>query len=228
VLLVAFCWSHQEPRYHGKSLSGWLRDFENEKPEVRWQAAEAVRRIGTNALPSLTSRLCRPPQIREPWWKEKLRVLASKQSVLKIDLPRPANTRLETLAALDALGPVAKDAIPAVENLLHQTPPDPQALLVLARLGPDAVPALTRALTNDEKAIRLGARVCLNMLQSHSGPAFPKAGQDAEFMRRTCEFNQRVLKAAFEDFRARHPEQFSTDGMPRPSLPPGFEPPKSP
>jgi len=37
----------------------------------------------------------------------------------------------ETLAALDALGPTAKDAFPAVEELLHKTPPDPLALLNL-------------------------------------------------------------------------------------------------
>lgn len=215
----------REPSYQGRRLSVWLRGFESEVLETRCQSAEAVRHIGTNALPLLTARLRHPPQIQEPQWKQKLRALLSKQSFLKTNLPRPTSDRTEALAALDALGPAAKDAVPAVEALLHENPPDPRAPLVLARLGPNAIPALTRALTNDEKAIRFGARACLDMLQTHSEILFPKTAQDAEFMRRTCEYNLKVLNAAFRDYKATHPEQFSPDGMPLPALPPDFAPP---
>lgn len=45
-------------------------------------------------------------------------------------------------------------------------------------------------------------------------------------MRRTCEFNLRVLNAAFQRYRAEHPDQFGPDGMPVPTLPPEFKPPK--
>ena len=223
-LLLAIGWPQAEPEYEGRPLSAWLRGFESDTMEVRWQSAEAVRHMGTNALPLLITQLECKVTVREPRWRQVLRALLDKQSLIKINLPRPANERAEVLAALDALGPAARDAVPALEALLHENPPDPRAPLVLARLGPDAVPALTRALTNDEKAIRFGARACLDMLQSHSEILFPKSPQDAEFMRRTCEFNLKVLKASFEDYKTQHPEQFSPDGRPQPSLPPDFRP----
>lgn len=227
-LLLAIGWHRREPEYRARPLNYWLRGFESEVPSARWQSAEAIRHIGTNALPWLVARLEHKPVTQESRWRETICAWLSKQSVIKFTMPRPANERFEALAALDALGPTAKDAIPAVEKLLHETPPDPRASLVLARLGPDSVAVLTRALTNDEKIVRFGSRVCLDMLRDRSEILFPKTAQDAEFVRRTCEFNLQLLRAALEDYKAMHPAQFLPDGMPRPSLPPGYNPMKMP
>ena len=227
-LLVATGWHRREPEYQARPLSVWLRGFESEVPSARWQSAEAVRHIGTNALPWLIARLEHKPITQASRWGETLCAWLSDHSVINITLPRPADERFEALAALDALGPNAKDAIPAVEKLLNETPPDPRAPLVLARFGPDAVAVLTRALTNDEKIVRSGSRVCLDMLRNQSEILFPRTAQDAEFARRTCEFNLRLVRAAFEDYKAMNPAQFSSDGMRRPSLPPGYNPMKMP
>jgi hypothetical protein len=43
--------SLREPNYQGKPLSAWLNDFDNEKPEVRHHAVDAVRHIGARAVP---------------------------------------------------------------------------------------------------------------------------------------------------------------------------------
>lgn len=228
VLVLAMFWSRSEPHYQGKSLSFWLRGFESETMEARFQSADALRHIGTNALPQLLARLREPVLRQEPAWRQRLRAILSKQSFIKINIPRPADRRAEALAALDALGPAAKDAVPALGELLNQKPPDHRALIVLVGMGQEAIPTLTRALTNDEKVIRLGARVCLNMQQTRSAFLSQKTAEDAEFMRRTCEFNACILRAAFEDYRAQHPEQVSPDGTPRPSLPPDFTPPVFP
>jgi effector-binding domain-containing protein len=211
-LLLAISSLRSEPNYQGRPLSSWLRGFESEVASERWQSAEAVRHIGTNALPLLVARLRHKPPVPEPHWKETLRGLLTKQSIIKISIPHPGRERREALAALDALGPVAKDAVPALEALLRENPPDPRALLVLSRLGPEAVPALTRALTNDQKIIRLGSRACLEMLPSRSEILFPKTAQDAEFTRRTSQFNAKLRQAAFLDYKAQHPEQFSEQG----------------
>ena len=222
-LLFTIYGQRSEPSYHEKPLTFWLKGFESDLPQTRWQSAEAVRHIGTNGLPLIVQMLEKKPLSQEPWWRQKVRPVLS---FVKINLPRPAIERREALAALDALGPTAKDAVPALEKLLHQNPPDPQAVLVLGRLGPDGVPALTRALTNEEKIIRYGARACLNMQRSYSEVVFPTTPQNAEFMRRTCEFNLAILKIATENYRREHPEDFLPDGMPQPNLPPDFIPPK--
>lgn len=227
-VLLAIGWPQSEPGYQGKPLSAWLRGFESETMEARWQSAEALQQIGTNALPQLVAQLRQPVSRQEPRWRQTLRTLLSKQSLIKISIPRPPDRRAEALAALDALGPLAKDAVRALEELLRENPPEPRALMVLARMGPDALPALNRALTNDEKIIRHGARVCLDMQQSRSAFLSPKTADDSEFMRRNCQFNLMLIRSAFEEYRAQHPAQFSADGMPRPSLPPDFMPPEIP
>ena len=224
-LVVAVCWPRSEPEYSGKTLSIWLRGFTSEDMASRLQSAEALRHIGTNAVPPLIARLHQPSYREEPRWRQQLRALLSKQSFFKITIPRPSDTHIEALAALDALGPMARDAVPVLENLLNDKPPDHRALMVLARIGQEALPTLRRALTNDEKAIRLGARVCLSAQQGHSEFLFPKSVEDAEFMRRNCEFNAYVLRASFEEYRSQHPEEFSPDGKLRPVLPTDFNSP---
>jgi hypothetical protein len=224
LLVLATIWSQRDFIYQGKSLRTWLKDFEAESLEVRWHAAQAVRQMGTNVVPLLTSQLSHTRPSPKPQWRQKIRALLSGQSMIKV---RPCDYRFEALAALDALGPDAKAAVPGLKGLLRERPPDHRALLVLARIGPEAVPALSQALTNDEKAIRLGARSCLDMMRSHSEILFPKTPQEAEFMRRTCQFNLLLLGAAVKEYRAQHPEQIlpdSIDSRPLPEMPPGFVP----
>jgi hypothetical protein len=225
-LVSAICWPQRGPAYQGRSLRVWRKDFEADTAEARWRSAEAVRHIGTNAVPVLIAQLSHRRPGPEPRWRQELRVLLDRESLIKINPFRPRDERGEALAALDALGPSARAAVPALERLLDEKPPDHRALLVLARIGPEAIPALTGALTNDVKVIRFGARSCLEMINSHSEILFPQTPHDAEFMRRTCQFNQTILQAAFKEYRSQHPEELlpDPDGRPLPRLPAGFMP----
>src|SRR5665647_398912 len=48
-----------EPTYQNRRLSEWLRDFDNNNltPEQKAMAAEAIRQIGSSAVPFLVERL---------------------------------------------------------------------------------------------------------------------------------------------------------------------------
>jgi hypothetical protein len=175
--------------------------------ELRWRAADAVRHIGTNAVPLLVSQLSHRRAGPEPSWRWKIDRLLSRQSLVKVPPWQPSDDRSEALAALDALRPNAKAGLPALEGLLSEKWPDQRALLVLASIGPEAIPALTRALTNEQKMVRFGARSCLDMMQSHSPIVFPRTPAEAEFTGRACQFNITILRAAFEDYKAQHPEE---------------------
>jgi hypothetical protein len=224
-------WPH-EPSFRGRGLSAWVRDFEAEQVEKRAMAADAVQHIGQQAVPFLVKRLRSPNAVlrKESWlerWKRRTLEWLSKQSVIKVSPGRRSNPRQQAMAGLDALGPAAKDALPALEKLLRENPPDSQALYVVARIGPAGRPMLTRALTNNEKLLRLEARVCMEMINTHSETLYGAVGfgpDAAVFERRICEFNLRTLRAAFEDYRAQHPEQAFPRGIvetPPPSpLPP--------
>ncbi len=227
IFALVVCWPSSEPRYRGKPLSFWLKGFESETLTVRVESAAALRQIGTNAVPQLILLLRQPAKPSETQWRQKLRAVLAKQSLVKISIPRPPDHRGRALAALAALGPQAKNAVPALEGLLRESPPDHRALLVLSGIGSEARPVLQRALTHKENSIRLGAQVCLQMQSTATG-THSQSGEDSEFMRRTCEFNAQVLRAALKDYQARHPEQFTADGRPRPTLPPGFNPSEPP
>lgn len=195
------------PWYQGRPLSYWLKGFESQNPAVRAQSANAVRHMGKRAVPALIARLKHKPPIRPSWWN---RILSRFWRV-----SRPGSEHFDALAALDALGPAGNDAIPGLENLLHEDSPDLHALLILARIGPDALPVLKSELTNDQKSVRVGARASLELIQSNSEIVFPKDPVGSDFLHRTADFNIKVLNTSFQEYRAEHPEQFSGGGLPQ-------------
>lgn len=214
-----------KPTYQNRRLSEWLRDFDNNNltPEQKAMAAEAIRHIGSSAVPFLVERLSearlKQSKIEQKKWRDR-------QATAVFSVVRPPDPRHEALAGLDALGSAAVDALPALEKLLHENPPDPQALYVAARIGPASIPILTAALTNEEKLVRLEAQLCLEMLNSRSELLYPRipVGPEApSFNLRICEFNVRILQSSFKEYQARHPEMNLPNDVnqtPPPSLPP--------
>jgi hypothetical protein len=159
----------------------------------------------------------------------KLVELLNKQSLVKIPFRLHASPRHQALAAIDALGPVATNALPALEKLLHENPPDTRAPYLIARIGPEGLPLLRQALTNENRIVRMEARVCLEMFNSRSIVLFPGDAMDAaSFDRRICEFNLRMVRAAGEEYLREHPETLLprdiTDMPPPSEIPPGFQP----
>ncbi len=111
-----------EPSYQGRKLSEWLVDIGYSQPkEKRAQAGDAIRHMGTKTLPFL---------------------------IATFSNPNPKDDQLgQTTWAFDALGPIAKSAIPKLEKLQWRYPGYvPSAL---AGIGPDALPVLLRSLTSD-------------------------------------------------------------------------------
>jgi hypothetical protein len=226
-----------EPRYLGRGLSAWVRDLGADQIERRVQAAAAVKHIGSLAVPYLVERLGPPRHVprRESslarWWRTTSDWLSA-HTRIKLPAPSRSDPRREALASLDALGPQAKEALPALEKLLRERPPDPCAVYVAARIGSAALPLLTRALTNDAQVVRLQARLCLDMMKAHDELLCPKIASGPEassFERRCCELNLRTLQRAFRQYRAQHPEKALPQNIfdtppPSPTLPPNFSP----
>jgi len=78
------------------------------------------------------------------------------------------------------------------------------------------MPLIEQALSNKERVLRYEARNCLDMIKDHSNALYKDAGSGPDapvFERRVCEFNLMVLKAAFEDYRAQHPEMEAPQTM---------------
>src|SRR2546423_743458 len=109
---VAFIPS-REPSYEGKRLSEWVEELDRTDSVTRErEAVEAIRHIGTNALPYLVKwiRYDRPP------WKRKLyRVINSSLENVNPTWQIEDNKRDRAgcaMVAFAALGPTAEPAIP--------------------------------------------------------------------------------------------------------------------
>lgn len=128
----------QEPRYKGRPLSYWLAELSHD-----WtNAAPAIRAIGSKAVPHLSNDLRKRNGLiseRFPDWFTPASVI-----------------RNRALNACCILGPDAKDAAPAIIDLLNGPGAEPyKAMETLRRVGTEPVPILAGLLaqrkTSEEK-----------------------------------------------------------------------------
>ena len=146
-----------EPSYNGKPLSEWLLILKlgytsaGERAE-RADAREAIRQMGTNAIPTLLHIL--GANDRNKGWvlarlKSKgFREMYHNQNVTTDDLQ---DTGVE---AFGLLGTNAISAIPKINKLFGDWETCSPAARVLAGLGPEGVAALTNGLASENDDIR--------------------------------------------------------------------------
>ncbi len=162
-----------QPSYQGKSLSEWVILLDTEEPPTSTAAAEAVRKMGTNALPCLLTWIRTPVP---PWTLG----LASKAYERAILLPswltavcfRPICAG----HALVELGPATNSAVPELTRLANDQSDSTRARIAteaLDQLGKTSFPALLVALTNRSEDIRARAVVRMGYQGSNARPVIP-------------------------------------------------------
>ncbi len=158
VLWLAACSAPaKEPEYNGKPLSEWLlilkigQTSAGERVEGA-DAREAIRQMGTNAIPTLLDILGATDQ-NKGWVLSRLkskgfREMYHNQNVTTDDLQ---DTGVE---AFGLLGTNAIPAIPKINKLFGDWETCSPAARVLAGLGPEGVAALTNGLASENDDIR--------------------------------------------------------------------------
>lgn len=211
----------QDPSYEGRKLSNWLRDFDGlDSTHTGPMAAEAVRHIGVAAVPLIIDYLS--PARNEQFRRDLQQWQASRANEIN-PASRPFSPRFEALAALDALGSLGTNALPVLDELLHEDPFDPHVIYVVARMGLDGMPLLTATLSSTNKQLRLEAGVGLDLIRAHSEVLYPAVpvGPDAPcFQRRITEFNLKIMQAAFQAYRTEHADAAVPAGQQYPLPPP--------
>jgi HEAT repeat protein len=155
--LVALFALNPEPRYQGRHLSEWiLLYWEPDTPDAdKTEAAEAIRAIGTNAVPDLVKWL----PFKEPTAHARLRlrllnlpILLPKRVREPLAVPPMLVRSLSAVSGFRALGTNAVSAIPALAVLARDSDPTAAtsflAIQALAGIGDVALPALTNNLTS--------------------------------------------------------------------------------
>ena len=142
-----------EPRYQGKKLSAWLEEIDfNDWPQQNSAELQfALRRMGTNTLPFLLSRL----RLRNSDAKLKLAEWAGKQHVLPIRFHNNDRDCWAAIVAFQILGPIAKPAIPSLEKMLNERDINYHAVAQSLRfIGTDAIPSLTNTWSHSNPDVR--------------------------------------------------------------------------
>jgi len=140
----------QEPSYKGRLLSQWVGDMPLNEPMTGHQPyLDAVRAIGTNAIPTLLK------------WISYERPLSQQSedgpatSVLIYPVrdrpPNPAELAVRSPHAFEVLGAIARPALPELTRLAR-TSSDPEragrCAISLSYIGREAIPSLLSLVTN--------------------------------------------------------------------------------
>lgn len=124
-----------DPEYHGKRLGEWLQMRQNYSRTLSTNAVEALRSMGTNAIPALLRRLeYKDPVFGQPDW----------------------DVGMEGVTGLITLGESARPALPRLSHLMDADTRDLalQAMLAALGTGTDAIPCLIKGMTNQFPDVR--------------------------------------------------------------------------
>ena len=177
----------KEPIYQGRSLTEWLGDcsvhppwgfgeypraFNRRVPAAR----QAVKEIGTNAIPVLLSMLQAGDSTEN--LKIKMNVLLERQSIIRFRFRPGYDYRDLAVFGFEILGKKAAPAAPELIGLLNgkHSSVRYEVIYALGRIGPaakDAVPALRTLLNHEHASVRYAVT---NVLKQIDPEAAARAG----------------------------------------------------
>ena len=193
-LLGVVVWSaveayNPEPCYRSRPLSYWLGEYGIYWPvDLQWredEAAEAIRAIGTNAIPRYLQML----RSKDTALKLEFITLAQKQHLVEIPYTPDHTQHQEAADGFGLLGADASNAVPALIEIYEKgISRDSQHYTVfsLGAIGPAAaraVPVLLREAKEGDSAARLWAVGALGRLHAEPDlvvPALIALSQDSD------------------------------------------------
>jgi hypothetical protein len=169
VLLIAILagasWAifhEREPVYRGHTLRYWLHQYNTPDTDRFRPADEAIRSIGTNALPSLLSDLK---------WSESATVASFysfclRHPWIKLPLYGEDHSSGAALMALRALGSEASPILPELAKLLEDSRTAERAAQAFFLIGPASIPMLEEVCRNTNVATRVQAALLIAVMES--------------------------------------------------------------
>jgi len=174
-----------EPYYKDHSLSDWLVALADDGPDRNpEQATEAIRQIGTNAIPYLVKYMRYTPS------PLRLKTVATAEALVNRLGPywsepgdRDQACAQGAYRALGILGPAASAAIQELTQLAADSSNSTLgsgdwmrgsgAIFALGQIGVEALPALMTVLTNQQSSLRSQAAMSFAWLGTNGRPAVP-------------------------------------------------------
>lgn len=169
----------REPVYQGKTLTTWLEEYRaadnpfpitEEKTATMGRAGNAIRHIGTNAVPFLVEKA----RAKDSPLKRLITIVVRNQSLIRIHFRTDKEKRQMAVFGFYALGPLGKDAVPALIDLVKDVDPNVRlsAADCLGNIGPDAKAAVPLLLPYVNSTSRIVAwDTTVNLGRIHMEPA---------------------------------------------------------
>jgi hypothetical protein len=140
-----------EPSFQGRALSDWLTDIEKANDDREAEPAkDAVRQIGTNAIPYLLGMM----RAEDSKLKETFNTLVRKAHTYRFLIAEAHNKQGRACTGFYALGPQASSAIPELTVLLNNPKIVRLAALALIYISPNGVEAATSGLRSTNPLVR--------------------------------------------------------------------------
>jgi hypothetical protein len=168
--LALLVWRSQEPARQRTAVLGLIEQLRPFKTERSDRAAEALRKLGTNALPVLLE-LIRTNDFAQ--YQKSSKETRNNRVLMETHLGLENGYR-QAARAFDVLGPIGRPAVPALSELVQKRETAGPAARALAAIGPEAWTPLTNALASEDVWIRGAAASSLGYLQSHGKLAAPR------------------------------------------------------
>ena len=151
--LIAGSRPSREPEYDGQPLSEYLRSLTYSQVRLERSARDAIRAMGSNAIPPLIDILNARESRFKMWFNE----VADRQSLIRFRFAPLGARQVQAAMACQELGPIAAPAIPSLTRLIDDPQVGSCAVAALAEIGPQTFPLLTNALCSVHQATRLAA-----------------------------------------------------------------------
>jgi len=185
----------REPVYQGKSLGVWLAEYAENTAASKRAAEEAVRHIGTNAIPALLEMLSRKDSKLVYLWERHISEFRFIPNWVRYQRWHRLQPGAETVNSYARLGfqilrADAKQAVPALIKLCERniSPSSHRAAsLSLTAIGPAAriaIPSFVRETASSSDDVRFDAANALLSFPSEPRlivPAFVKGLSDTSF-----------------------------------------------
>lgn len=163
----------EEPRHGGRTLDDWLAQMQLTSGTQKEQSRQAVRSIGTNAVPYLLKYV----RYESGRARRRLGTMLEHAPLQIVGLRRrwadPERFREMGVEGFRALGEAAVGAVPELEKQLNHGPHPASAAAALAGIGPATLPVLMNAVRSELPETRRSAVVALGHLGSAAYPAVP-------------------------------------------------------
>jgi HEAT repeat protein len=182
--VVVVAWSvwrkPADPEFRGIRLSEWLKAYSGAygvpRPPGSWEGSdEAVRRMGTNAIPLLLDMI----QAKDSLLTLKLVHLASKQRLIRFNYENAAVRSYESYMAFKALGPSASNAVPELIRIYGRKYSAESRRGILSSLGgigpaaKDAIPFLLQVAANTNEPAWMNSVGALGAIHSEPEMVVP-------------------------------------------------------